>query len=50
MTARSDFRVRELDDDRFRVEQFEAGKWVPLYAEVYPTREAAEAAIEGFVS
>lgn len=45
---RADFRVRKHGDG-FRVYQFEAGKWVPLYAEVYPTREAADAAVEGFL-
>lgn len=45
---RSDFRVRKHGNG-FRIYQFEAGKWVPLYAEVYPTREAADAAVEGFL-
>lgn len=45
---RADFRVRKHGNG-FRVYQFEAGKWVPLYAEVYPTREAAQAVIEKWV-
>ena len=47
--SRSDFRVRKYGD-QFHVWQFEAGKWVPLWGEVYPSREAAEAAIDGFVA
>ena len=48
--SRSDFRVRKLPGgDGFRVEQVEAGKWVPLWAEVYGSREEAQRAIEGFV-
>ena len=47
--SRSDFRVRKYGD-QFRVWQLEAGKWVPLWGEVYPSREAAEAAIDGFVA
>ncbi|WP_165604999.1 hypothetical protein [Mycolicibacterium elephantis] len=54
MTARSDFRVRKLpgsgDDQRFRIEQFEAGRWVPLYAQSYPSRQEALRAIDGFVT
>lgn len=46
MTA-DDFRIRKLGE-RFRIEQLEAGRWVPLYAEVYGSREEAQRVIDGW--